>query len=54
MVPGIFDMPLGGSAPGGDRIGVGEVKFIGDLVPEPSPALLVAISPLGLALRRRR
>lgn len=42
-----------GTAPGGDRIGIGEFRFIGDAVPEPSAALLGAFGVIGL-LRRRR
>lgn len=49
----ITDNHFGGTSPGGDRIGLGEIKFIGDAVPEPSTALLGSLAMLGL-LRRRR
>ena len=49
----ITDNHFGGTAAGGDRIGLGEVKFIGDAVPEPSTVLLGGLSMLAL-LRRRR
>lgn len=49
----ITDNHFGGTAAGGDRIGLGEVKFIGDAIPEPSTALLGSLALLGL-LRRRR
>ncbi len=42
------------SAIGGDRIGVAELRFIGDAVPEPSTGLLSLLAVGGLALRRRR
>jgi MYXO-CTERM domain-containing protein len=38
---------------GGDRVGIGEVRFATEAVPEPSSALLGALGLLGL-LRRRR
>jgi hypothetical protein len=43
-----FDGPAGG-----DRVGMGEVRFIGDAIPEPSTVLLGGLSMLAL-LRRRR
>ncbi|MDA7888721.1 PEP-CTERM sorting domain-containing protein [Akkermansiaceae bacterium] len=49
----IPDNHFGGVAPGGDRVGLGEVKFIGDAIPEPSTSLLGGLALLGL-LRRRR
>lgn len=47
------DNHFGGTAAGGDRIGLGETKFIGDAVPEPSGTLLAGLASLML-LRRRR
>jgi len=48
------DNQFGALAAGGDRIGVGELKFIGDdAIPEPSSALLLSLAGLSL-LRRRR
>jgi len=47
------DNHFGGSAAGGDRGGLGEIKFIGDTIPEPSSALLAGLGSLAL-LRRRR
>lgn len=38
---------------GGDRVGLGEIRFIGDAIPEPSTGLLGSIALLAL-LRRRR
>jgi len=49
----ITDNHFGGTSPGGDRIGLGEAKFIGDAVPEPSTGLLGGLALLAL-LRRRR
>jgi hypothetical protein len=49
----ITDNHFGGTAAGGDRVGMGEVRFIGDAIPEPSTALLGSLAMLGL-LRRRR
>ncbi|MEJ6579702.1 MAG: PEP-CTERM sorting domain-containing protein [Akkermansiaceae bacterium] len=49
----ITDNHFEGTSPGGDRIGLGEAKFIGDAVPEPSSGLLGGLALLGL-LRRRR
>lgn len=46
----ILDNHFGGTAPGGDRLGLGEVKFVA--VPEPSTSLLAGLA--GLALLRRR
>ena len=46
----IDDNHSGGAAPGGDRLGLGEVKFV---VPEPSNFLLSGLAALTL-LRRRR
>lgn len=45
------DNHFGGTADGGDRLGLGEVKFVA--IPEPSTALLGGVALLGL-LRRRR
>jgi hypothetical protein len=42
-----------GVTAGGDRIGIAELRFTGDAIPEPSVALLGGLSLLGL-LRRRR
>jgi hypothetical protein len=42
-----------GTAPGGDRVGLGELRFVGEAVPEPTAALLGGIGLIGL-LRRRR
>ena len=49
----ITDNHFGGISPGGDRIGLGEIKLIGDAIPEPSTGLLGGLALLGL-LRRRR
>jgi hypothetical protein len=49
----VLDNHFGGSAAGGDRVGLGEVRFIGEVVPEPTVALLGSLGLLGL-LRRRR
>ena len=49
----ITDNHFGGTVAGGDRIGLGEVKFIGDAIPEPSTVLLGGLAMLAL-LRRRR
>lgn len=46
----IEDNHFGGTSPGGDRLGLGEVKFV---VPEPSSILLSGLAALAL-LRRRR
>lgn len=46
----IDDNHFGGTAPGGDRLGLGEVKFV---VPEPSSILLSGLGALAF-LRRRR
>ena len=40
--------------PGGDRVGLGEIKFLATVIPEPGTALLAAMSLAGLAMRRRR
>jgi hypothetical protein len=42
-----------GTYTGGDRVGIAEIRFMGDAVPEPSAALLGGLGVLGL-LRRRR
>lgn len=42
-----------GAATGGDRVSAAEFRFVGDVVPEPSSALLLGLGGLGL-LRRRR
>lgn len=44
------DNHFGGAAAGGDRLGLGEVKFVA--IPEPSTSLLAGLA--GLALLRRR
>ena len=49
----ITDNQFGGGSPGGDRLGLGEVKFVGDTVPEPSIAMLGGLALLGLLCRRR-
>lgn len=46
----IDDNHFGGTAPGGDRLGLGEVKFV---VPEPSSMMLSSLTAFAL-LRRRR
>lgn len=43
-----------GIGTGGDRVGLGEVKFIGTAVPEPSSIVLLGLSSLALLFRRRR
>jgi hypothetical protein len=43
-----------GSYAGGDRVGIAEVRFMGDAVPEPGVTLLGAIGSLALLGRRRR
>jgi hypothetical protein len=50
----ITDNQAGGGFAGGDRLGLGEVKFLGTVVPEPSVALLGALGALGMLNRRRR
>lgn len=45
------DNHFGGAEPGGDRLGLGEVKFVA--VPEPSTALLSGLAVLGLIRRKR-
>ncbi|CAN5435350.1 hypothetical protein BH23VER1_BH23VER1_10060 [soil metagenome] len=50
----ITDNHFGGDAPGGDRIGLGELKFVGTVIPEPAAALLGALGLCGLLLRRSR
>ncbi len=50
----VTDNHFGGSAAGGDRLGLGEVKFLGDTVPEPASAALVAMMAGLGTLRRRR
>ena len=49
----ITDNQFGGGPAGGDRLGLGEVKFIGTAVPEPSAALLGCAALLGIFRRRR-
>lgn len=49
----VLDNHFGAPAAGGDRVGLGEFRFIGEAVPEPSAALLGAFGLIGL-LRRRR
>jgi len=49
----ITDNHFGGTAPAGDRIGVGEFKFIGTVVPEPGFSALALISAFLLQRRRR-
>lgn len=39
---------------GGDRVGLTEIRFIGDAVPEPSSAALLGLGGLALILRRRK
>lgn len=43
----------GGNPPGGDRVGIAEIRFLGDAVPEPGVASLGLLG-LAAALRRRR
>ncbi len=50
----VTDNHFGGTAAGGDRVGLGEVRFIGDVIPEPSSALLLGLAGGLLGLRRRR
>lgn len=47
-------VPVGGD--GGDRVGIAEIRFIGDVasVPEPSSAALLGLGGLSLLLRRRK
>ena len=53
-----YDTNWDGFGAGGDRVGLGEVKFIGDepasATPEPSTAILAVLGLLGLGLTRRR
>lgn len=49
----ITDNQFGGGFAGGDRLGLGEVKFIGTAVPEPSTALF-GLAGLAALVRRRR
>ena len=42
-----------GTHTGGDRVGISEIRFMGDAVPETSTALLAALGSLCI-LRRRR
>jgi len=49
----LTDNHFGGGAAGGDRSGLGELKLIGDAIPEPTGALLAGLGSLML-LRRRR
>lgn len=39
---------------GGNRVGLGEVRFSQQAIPEPSRVLLLGLASLGLILRRRR
>ena len=39
---------------GGDRVGIAELRLIGDVVPEPSSAALLGLGGLALILRRRK
>ncbi|WP_435893042.1 PEP-CTERM sorting domain-containing protein [Oceaniferula spumae] len=39
---------------GGDRVGIAEVRFIGDVVPEPSSVALLGLGGLALIFRRRK
>jgi hypothetical protein len=50
----ITDNQFGGGPAGGDRLGLGEVKFIGDAVPEPTSAVLAGIAACGFLRRKRR
>ena len=43
-----------GTPPGGDRLGLGEVAFATEAVPEPSSAALLGLGSLALILRRRK
>lgn len=43
-----------GSYSGGDRVGISEIRFMGDAVPEPSAAILGSLGALALLRRRRR
>ena len=49
----ITDNQGGGGPAGGDRLGLGEVKFIGTAVPDPSAALMGGLALLGFMRRRR-
>lgn len=39
---------------GGDRVGIAEIRFVGDAVPEPSSAALLGLGGLALIMRRRK
>lgn len=44
----------GNTVLGGDRFGLGEVRFATESIPEPSSAALLGLAGLGLIIRRRR
>ena len=43
-----------GSYSGGDRVGISEIRFMGDAIPEPSSFLLGSLGALALLRRRRK
>ncbi len=43
-----------GTYSGGDRVGISEIRFMGDAIPEPSSSLLGAVGVLALLRRRKR
>lgn len=44
----------GNTVGGGDRFGLGEVRFATEAIPEPSSTALIGLAGLGFILRRRR
>jgi hypothetical protein len=49
----VIDNHFGSGAPGGDRVGIAELRLLATPVPEPSSVLLGALAVLGLMARRR-